>query len=355
MLKAEFWKGKRVFVTGHTGFKGSWLTVWLNSLGARVAGYALEAPTSPSLYSLCSASSLLEAEHISDIRNYCNLSEAVAAFQPDIVMHLAAQSLVQESYRSPLDTYSTNVMGTVHILESIRHCASVQAVIIVTTDKCYENKEWLWGYRENDRLGGFDPYSNSKACAELVTNAYIQSFFSTSRPAVASVRAGNVIGGGDWAENRLIPDCVRAFLKGDEVTLRNPSAIRPWQHVLEPLYGYLLLAEKLIQHGQDFSGPWNFGPDDDGIQNVGWVANALAGHWFAPARCKIEADPTLGHETSCLKLSSVKAKELLGWKPLWSVDQALKKIAEWTRAYQSESDMRAFTAKQIEAYMEHWQ
>ena len=354
MLEPGFWKGKRVFLTGHTGFKGAWLSIWLKTLGAHVAGFALESPTKPSLYSLASVSSALESEHIADIRNFIDISKAVDAFRPEIVLHLAAQSLVQESYRNPIDTYSTNVMGTVHVLESVRHCPSVKAVVVVTSDKCYENKEWLWGYRENDRLGGFDPYSNSKACTEFVASAYEQSYFSSSPVALASVRAGNVIGGGDWAEHRLVPDCIRAFLNGTEVVLRNPTAIRPWQHVLEPLAGYLILAEKLVKSGKEFAGAWNFGPDDDGIRDVGWIAQTLASRWFESATCRIEADPSLGHETNCLKLSSVKAKELLGWKPVWDVETALDKIIEWTHAYHRAADMQATTVSQIQTYMEQW-
>jgi len=352
MINREFWKGRRVFLTGHTGFKGAWLTMWLHHLGAQVAGYALKAPTTPSLYELCSVSSLIETEHHADVRDLECLNKAVQEFQPEIIFHLAAQSLVQESYQTPVDTYSTNIMGTVHVLESIRLSKCVKAAIMVTSDKCYENKEWIWGYRENDRLGGFDPYSNSKACAELVTSAYNQSFFNGDTPAIASVRAGNVIGGGDWAENRLIPDCIRAFLKSEKVILRNPSAIRPWQHVLEPLSGYLLLAEHLLNDGERFCGAWNFGPGDEGVRPVSWIAETLAELWFEPAHCSYDSDLTLGHETTCLKLSSGKAREQLHWKPRWDVEVAIKKIIDWTQEFRNEENMLSYSTQQIKEYME---
>lgn len=352
MINQEFWKGRRVFLTGHTGFKGAWLTMWLHYLGAEVAGYALKAPTDPSLCELCSIDTLLDTEHHADVRNLEHLESAVQEFQPEIIFHLAAQSLVQESYRSPVDTYSTNVMGTVNILECIRRCNSVKAAIMVTSDKCYENREWIWGYRENDRLGGFDPYSNSKACAELVTAAYRQSFFESNEPAIASVRAGNVIGGGDWAEHRLIPDCIRAFLNNERVTLRNPSAIRPWQHVLEPLSGYILLAEQLMLNRERFSGPWNFGPGDEGLRPVSWIAEKLAEFWPESAHCVYEPDVTLGHETRCLKLNSGKAREQLHWKPRWDLEFALKKIIGWTEEYRNEGDMLSYSIAQIKEYMD---
>jgi CDP-glucose 4,6-dehydratase len=275
----QFWKNKRVFLTGHTGFKGSWLSIWLDSLGANVHGYSLKPPTDPSLFNLCSIDRFTNST-IGDIRNRDLLKATLQKAQPEIVFHLAAQPLVRESFKNPVETYETNVMGTVNLLDAVRACPSVKAVVIVTTDKCYENREWHWGYRENDPMGGYDPYSSSKGCAELVTAAYRQSFFNPKdfdnhHIAVASARAGNVIGGGDWALDRLVPDCLKAILDGRKIIVRNPHAIRPWQHVLEPLRGYLLLAQKLFENGPQFAEAWNFGPDDRDCRPVIDVVSKL--------------------------------------------------------------------------------
>lgn len=283
MVEKTFWHNKKIFVTGHTGFKGSWLCLWLTALGAKVTGYALEPPTEPNLYKLCKIDTYIES-NIADIRNIDSLWNAMSTAQPDIVIHMAAQPIVLESYRHPVATYAVNVMGTVHVLEAVRKCKSVRAVINVTTDKCYENKEWVWGYRENELLGGYDPYSNSKACSELVTSAYRSSFFNprdykSHGVAIATARAGNVIGGGDWAPGRLVPDCVRALLKGEKIIIRNPGAIRPWQHVLEPLNGYLLLAQRLYEEGPRYAEAWNFGPCDDDVKSVQWIVERLCSKW----------------------------------------------------------------------------
>lgn len=283
MIDQDFWQGKRVFLTGHTGFKGSWLSLWLNKMGAQVTGYALEPPTDPSLYQLARIDELVHST-IADIRDIDVLTETMRRALPDIVIHMAAQPLVRDSYKIPVETYAINVMGTVHLLEAVRQCPTVRAVLNVTTDKCYENREWQWGYRENEHMGGYDPYSNSKGCSELVTSAYRNSYFNpgefdTHSVSVATARAGNVIGGGDWANDRLICDCVRALLADEEIIIRNPKAIRPWQHVLEPLSGYLLLAQRLFEDGTQFGEAWNFGPVDTDARPVEWIVNRMCELW----------------------------------------------------------------------------
>lgn len=355
MIDSAFWRGKKVFITGHTGFKGSWFSLWLHHLGAKVCGYALAAPSEPNLFSLLGLSTRIAKHHEADIRDKKTLSEALQEFQPDIVFHLAAQALVQESYLDPVTTYATNVMGTVHLLEALRATPSARAVVIATTDKVYKDQQWSWAYRENDVLGGYDPYSSSKACTEFVTNAYVQSFFNphdyaNHRTALATARAGNVIGGGDWALKRLIPDCIKAFLNGEEVLIRNPQAVRPWQHVLEPLNGYALLAEKLFQHGCSYNGAWNFGPSDADVRSVEWLARSLAEQWFAPAHLKVQADPSLGHETLCLRLSSSKSIERLGWQPKWTAENTVGSIISWYQAYAENKDMAAVCLQQIRDY-----
>lgn len=352
----SFWKDKRVLVTGHTGFKGSWLCLWLQAMGAEVTGFALPASTNPNMYGLVGIDKLITRSYLADIRDYKAIYDAISESKPEIIFHLAAQPLVRDSYKLPVETYATNVMGTVHLLEAIRQTGSVKAVLNITTDKCYENNEWHWGYRENDRLGGHDPYSNSKACSELVTSAFRTSFFNTSSDgnnitSVASARAGNVIGGGDWASDRLIPDCINALLHGEKVTIRNPSAIRPWQHVLEPLRGYLMLAERLFINGNEYAESWNFGPDDSDAQPVIWIVKNLC------EKLNIENGFVLDqsiqpHEAKYLKLDCSKSKDRLGWKPKWNLDTALEKIIEWYQAYQNNEDMLALTQRQIKEFSE---
>jgi CDP-glucose 4,6-dehydratase len=351
----EFWRGRRVFLTGHTGFKGSWLSLWLHQLGAKVTGYALHPPTEPSLYKLCNVSKLVHSV-IADIRNGAKLIEAMLAARPEIVIHMAAQPLVMDSYKNPVETYEINVMGTVNLLEAVRTCKSVKAVINVTTDKCYENKEWIWGYRENEPLGGYDTYSNSKACSELVTAAYRNSFFNPSHyanhgVAIASARAGNVIGGGDWAADRLIPDCIKAFLKREKVIIRNPHAIRPWQHVLEPLSGYLLLSQKLYKEGASFAEGWNFGPDEADAKPVEWVIKKMCAKWGNNASYEIDKGEH-PHEAHYLKLSCSKAKSELDWYPRWNLEKAIDAVIEWTTAHQDHKDLRQTCVYQIQEYCE---
>jgi CDP-glucose 4,6-dehydratase len=349
-MNADFWRGRRVFLTGHTGFKGSWLSLWLSKLGAEVTGYALAPPTRPNLFELAGIADSLHSI-IADIRDAAQLEQALLQAQPEIVIHMAAQSLVRPSYQDPLTTYAVNVMGTAHLLEAVRKAPAVRAVVVVTTDKCYDNKEWLWGYREDEALGGHDPYSSSKACAELVTAAYRKSFFSAanSTTAIASVRAGNVIGGGDWATDRLVPDVLAAFAAGRTVTLRNPDAIRPWQHVLEPLSGYLELAERLYTEGARHAQAWNFGPADSAAQPVRWIVERLAAHWGGAAHWAVDQTPQ-PHEANYLKLDSSKARMQLGWTPRWSLDDALFRIAVWHQAYLAGHDLRTHTLNEINDY-----
>jgi len=344
----EFWKGKRVFLTGHTGFKGSWLSLWLQSMGTKVVGYALAPPTNPSLFEVGRiADGMISLE--GDIRSIEQMKMALLQHQPEIVIHMAAQSLVRYSYQNPLETYATNVMGTVNVLEAVRHTSSVKAVVVITTDKCYENREWVWSYRENEAMGGYDPYSSSKGCAELVTAAYRQSFFNQAEGgsvAVASVRAGNVIGGGDWAVDRLIPDVMRSISAHRPVLIRNPLAIRPWQHVLEPLSGYLLLARKLYEDGADYAEGWNFGPSEDDARPVQWIVERLSELWGEDANWTIDKTEH-PHEAHYLKLDCSKAKLRLNWQPRWSLAQALENIIAWHKAHQRGYDMREFTLEQI--------
>jgi CDP-glucose 4,6-dehydratase len=346
-MTPEFWRGKRVFLTGHTGFKGSWLALWLSRLGAEVSGYALPAPTAPSLFDLLNLTSRID-DLRGDVRDLGALSSAIKLQRPEIVIHLAAQALVREGYADPVSTYSTNVMGTVNLLEAVRRSESVRVVLNVTSDKCYENREWFWGYRENEPLGGCDPYSGSKACSEMVTNVYRTSYFQHG-PAVASARAGNVIGGGDWAADRLIPDIMRAAAAGQSVRLRNPQAIRPWQHVLEPLSGYLSLAESLYQDGAAYSEAWNFGPAVEDSGSVEWIVQELAKHWNK-VKWKRDDDAAHPHEAHSLMLDCSKARTRLGWLPLLSLADALEWTVHWYRAYESGGDMPGVTEQQIENY-----
>ncbi|QWE20920.1 CDP-glucose 4,6-dehydratase [Polynucleobacter sp. AP-Kolm-20A-A1] len=350
----SFWMGKRVFLTGHTGFKGGWLALWLASIGAKVTGYALTPNTNPNFYEVAKVAGDLEQSHIADIRDLDRLKQTMAEARPEIVIHMAAQPLVRYSYLNPVETYATNVMGTVHILESIRNLDCVRAVVVVTTDKCYENKEWSWGYRENEPMGGHDPYSNSKGCAELVTSAYRQSYFSPEKyaqhqVAIASARAGNVIGGGDWSEDRLIPDAIKAFETQQSLMIRNPLATRPWQHVLEPLSGYLILAQALYQEGAKFDGGWNFGPRDEDARAVQEVIDLLIKNWPSAASWTQDQSEQ-PHEAHSLKLDCSKARQYLNWVPRWNLEQAIKNITQWHEAQHQKSNMHEMSLMQIAAY-----
>jgi CDP-glucose 4,6-dehydratase len=352
-MNPAFWHGKRVLLTGHTGFKGSWLSLWLQSMGAKVIGYALTPPTNPSLFEVANVS-LGMTSIIGDIRDLATLQKVFAEHQPEIVIHMAAQPLVRYSYLEPVETYSTNVMGTVNLLEAIRQTKSVKAVVNVTTDKCYENREWAWGYRENEAMGGFDPYSSSKGCAELVTAAYRNSYFHPEKyhehgVAIATGRAGNVIGGGDWAEDRLIPDTMRAIVSGRPVSIRNPHSIRPWQHVLEPLSGYLLLAQRLYEEGPAFAEAWNFGPNDDDAKPVDWILDKLTNTWGDGASWQLDKGDH-PHEAHYLKLDCSKAKSRLQWHPKWSLATAIEEICVWHKAHTAGADMQALCLNQIKQY-----
>ncbi len=348
MINKSFWHDKRVFLTGYTGFKGSWLSLWLSMLGARVTGYALAANTTPSLFELARVEHVIHQSVLGDINDLANLELAMQQARPDIVIHMAAQALVRDSYVNPLETYQTNVMGTANVLECVRRTPSAKAVVVVTTDKCYENKEWCWGYRENDALGGYDPYSNSKACAELVVSSYRQSFLQNEGIAVATVRAGNVIGGGDWARDRIVPDCLRAIEAEQVISIRSPQAIRPWQHVLEPLNGYLMLAERLYEIGNEWAEGWNFGPNDCDVRTVGELVRRLGEKLnFSYAFNPVDEL----HEAQCLRLDSSKAKSRLKWEPKMNFVEALDWIVDWYNAYQDKQNMQEFSYEQIRCFM----
>ena len=352
-MNSDFWHGKRVLLTGHTGFKGSWLSLWLQSMGAQVTGYALAPPTNPSLFDMADVGKGMTSV-IGDIRDLANLQSVFAEHQPEIVIHMAAQPLVRYSYQSPVETYATNVMGTVHLLEAVRNTPGVKAVVNITTDKCYENREWVWGYRENEPMGGFDPYSNSKGCAELVSAAYRSSYFNANNyaqhgVATATVRAGNVIGGGDWAQDRLIPDILAAFEQGRKVDIRNPHAIRPWQHVMEPLRGYLTLAEQLFEHGPSFGEGWNFGPNDEDAKPVGWIVEQMAALWGADAQWQVDSGEH-PHEAHYLKLDISKARSRLDWHPALRLQDALALIIDWSKQHTAGANMRQLTVSQLQAY-----
>ncbi|MBP1641191.1 MAG: CDP-glucose 4,6-dehydratase [Bacteroidetes bacterium] len=350
----SIYKNRKVLITGHTGFKGSWLCLLLHKLGADLYGYALEPPTTPSLFEKAGITELITSE-IGDIRDLEHLSRFMQQVQPEIVIHMAAQPLVRESYKIPVDTYAINVMGTVNLLEACRLTPGIKAIVNVTTDKCYENREWHWGYRENEAMGGYDPYSNSKGCSELVTAAYRNSYFNPANyanhgVAIASARAGNVIGGGDWAADRLIPDFIRSIVNGETIKIRSPYAIRPWQHVLEPLTGYQTLAAKLFTEGAQYAGGWNFGPDDKDAKNVEWITATLCNLWGDRADYEIETNPQ-PHEANYLKLDCSKAKAELDWYPKWNIETTLKSIVEWNKAYLNKEDIREITERQIDQYI----
>lgn len=333
-VNPSFWKGKRVFVTGHTGFKGSWLSLWLQEMGAIVKGFALEPNTQPNLFTEAKVSQNMESE-IGDITNLEHIVSSMTTFNPDILIHMAAQPLVRLSYIEPVQTYATNVMGTVNVLEAARKCANLKAIVSVTTDKCYENKEWAWGYRENEPMGGHDPYSSSKGCAELVTAAYRKSFFNENHSAyLASARAGNVIGGGDWSDDRLIPDILKAFEQEKPVVIRNPLSTRPWQHVLEPLSGYLVLAEHLYEEGNAYAEGWNFGPKDEDCKPVNWILDKMVAKWGQGASWELDKNNN-PHEAGYLKLDCSKAAVQLNWYPKWNLEDTLESIINWHQNFLS--------------------
>lgn len=349
-INEEFWSGKRVFITGHTGFKGSWLSIWLQSMGAKVKGFALSPPTSPSLFEQAKVADGMISE-IGDIRNLEAVMQSMNSFDPEILIHMAAQPLVRLSYLEPVETYAINVMGTVNVLEAARKCPSLKAIVNVTTDKCYENREWVWGYRENEPMGGYDPYSNSKGCSELVTAAYRNSYFNKPESAsLATARAGNVIGGGDWAADRLIPDILRAFEKLEPLVIRNPNAIRPWQHVLEPLRGYLMLAEKLYTEGKAYAEGWNFGPRQEDTKNVMYIINFLSEKWEGETLWKLENE-SQPYEAKYLSLDISKAKQMLNWEPFFNINTALKLTHEFYLGWASKCQARDLVLEQIKCYM----
>ena len=349
----NFFNGKKVLITGHTGFKGSWLVVWLRELGAELAGFALEPATSPSLFEILQLKDQVES-YIGDIVDYKKLENVVKRVEPDIVFHMAAQSLVKPSYENPLETYTVNVIGTANLLEACRHTESVKAIINVTSDKCYENDGGKKGYKENDPMGGYDPYSSSKGCAELVSSSFSRSFFNPDEygghgKALATVRAGNVIGGGDWASDRLIPDCVRAFLSGNKIKIRYPDAVRPWQHVLEPLNGYLLLAKYLYEEGGEYSGGWNFGSHASDTKSVRWIVERVIELWGDQALWEVDSNRN-SYEATHLRLNWEKANTRLGWTPKWNLEFTLEKTIEWYKRFKNGDDMLPYTMEQIKSY-----
>jgi CDP-glucose 4,6-dehydratase len=351
----NFWRDKKVLLTGHTGFKGSWLSIWLQHLGAILTGYSLGPPTEPNLFELAHVARGMRNIR-GDIRNLDSLKKTMLESQAEIVIHMAAQPLVRHSYKFPVETYATNVLGTVNLLEGVRASNKVKAVINVTTDKCYENREWFWGYREIDRLGGHDPYSNSKACSELVTASYRKSFFNKENyishgVAVASARAGNVIGGGDFSVDRLVPDCMKALLSGDKITIRNPKAVRPWQHVLEPLSGYLLLAEYLYKDGAHYAEAWNFGPHESDAIPVELLVEQICSKWGPDASYQLNNSSYQPHEANYLMLDCTKAHKKLGWSPRWNLDKAINSVIEWTKSYKDRQNIRECCQKQIHYYL----
>jgi CDP-glucose 4,6-dehydratase len=350
-VNSLFWNEKKVFLTGHTGFKGSWISLWLQSMGAVVKGYSLAPNTTPNIFTEANVSAEMTSE-IGDIRDLEQLSKSMVDFKPDVLIHMAAQPLVRLSYIEPVETYSTNVIGTVNVLEAARKCSNLKAIVSVTTDKCYENKEWDWGYRENEPMGGHDPYSSSKGCAELVTSAYRRSFFSTIDSAsLASARAGNVIGGGDWSDDRLIPDILKAFEKSKSVVIRNPLSTRPWQHVLEPLSGYLILAQELYLKGDEFAEGWNFGPKDQDCKPVSWILDKMVSKWGKGSSWELDKNNN-PHEAGFLKLDCSKAGKRLKWQPKWNLTETLDLIIDWHQIHLDGKDLKQHCLKEIKKYME---
>ena len=350
-VEHNFWAGKRVFITGHTGFKGSWLSLWLQNMGAIVKGYALEPNTTPNLFTEAQVVEKMSSE-VGDITNLQQITESMVHFNPEVLFHMAAQPLVRFSYVDPVKTFSTNVMGTVNVLEAARKCSNLKVIVSVTTDKCYENKEWVWGYRVDEPMGGDDPYSSSKGCSELVINAYRKSFFNgNGSPYLASVRAGNVIGGGDWSEDRLIPDIIRALEKGEAVKIRNPNAVRPWQHVLEPLSGYLILAQNLHRYGMKFAEAWNFGPKEEGCKPVDWVLEKMLANWGDGAMWQTDII-NHPHEANYLKLDCSKAAKYLNWEPKWNLEITLEKTVQWYKQFNLGRSMQIECLLEIEEYQE---
>jgi CDP-glucose 4,6-dehydratase len=349
MSNPNFWKNKKVFLTGHTGFKGSWTSLWLSHLGADVKGYSLQPPTNPNLFEVASVNEVIESD-INDIRDFESLRNSIVEFSPDIIFHMAAQPLVRASYKFPLETYETNIMGTANLLHAAHEAHSCRAIINITTDKCYENKEIDIAYKETDPMGGYDPYSSSKGCAELVSSAYRESFFNEKKIGLATVRAGNVIGGGDWAEDRLIPDILRAFEHDKSVIIRNPNATRPWQHVLEPISGYILLAENLFTNPKAFSESWNFGPNLDDVKPVSSILELMTKLWPGS---KWQLDESVNpHEAQLLKLDISKVKEKLNWSPVWNLEKSLEKIVLWHKACASDTvDMQKYCITDIKQYI----
>ena len=349
MIDAGFWRGRRVLVTGHTGFKGSWLALWLRALGAEVSGFASPPPTSPSLFALARLDDIVPAV-IGDLRDLRAVEDAVRKSRPEVVLHLAAQALVNRSVADPVDTFATNIVGTVHLLEAVRTAGfDVAAVVCITSDKCYANREWEWGYRESDALGGVDPYSASKACQELIAASYRESLLLDNAP-VATARAGNVIGGGDWAEYRLVPEVMQAAVEGRPVRVRNPDSVRPWQHVLNPLSGYLLLAERLAASGRDYAEAWNFSPAVEDARPVSWLVERLRERWPGELAVEVARAEANGSEARLVKLDASKARGRLGWTPRWTLERAVDRIVEWYSAYAQGEDLRAVTLEQIEAF-----
>ena len=353
MPNIDLWRGKRVFLTGHTGFKGGWLALWLAAKGATVRGYSLDPSTTPNLFEQARIGSAVE-DIRGDIRDGAHLEQALSSFAPEVVFHLAAQPLVRASYVDPIGTYETNVIGTARVLDAVRRTPAVRAVVVITTDKCYENQEWLWGYRETDPLGGYDPYASSKACAEIVAAAYRQSYFHPDKfkehgCALATARAGNVIGGGDWSTDRLIPDLIRGFVAGEPALIRRPHAIRPWQHVLEPLHGYLLLAEKLLSGDPRSTTAFNFGPPDNDAQPVGWIVERMVRLWGGDAQSILDPEPGV-HEAGYLKLDASRARAELGWQPRLRLESALDWLVTWYKAHASGEDLHKLTLDQIATY-----
>lgn len=348
LVSPAFWRGRRVLVTGHTGFKGGWLSLWLQSMGADVCGFALPPATAPAFFHVADVARGMRSV-LGDVRDHEKLRQTLAAARPEIVLHLAAQPLVPCSYAEPVETFSTNVMGTVNLLEACRYQPELKAVVVVSSDKCYENQEQLWGYRETDPMGGHDPYSASKGCTEVVVASYRRSFLAARGVALASARAGNVIGGGDWTPSRLVPDVLAAFAREEAVVLRNPDAIRPWQHVLEPLAGYLLLAQRLFEYGEAFAEGWNFGPDEADARTVAWIVDTLAAGWGGNAAWRASDEPRI-HEAHILKLDCTKARVRLGWRPRWQAEDAVTRSLAWYQAWRAGADMHRYTLDEISAF-----